>query len=112
MIAVRNPHAVSRLAHRQLSVGVAEHEPDHLLDAPPALTAEEQAADALVSLENRDRYLAQSEATVVGAPAPIPPRPSLRLVSASPAAPATPPPLARGAAGLAPSTTDKEHHRD
>lgn len=104
MIAIRNPHAVSRIAHRQLSVGVAEHEPAHLIDAPPGLTLEEQAADAMVSLENRDRYLAQSEATVVGAPAPIPPRPSLRLISASSLGELSLPSPEGASGGLAPST--------
>lgn len=103
MIAVRNPHAVQRLAHRTLSVAVAEHEPSHLLDAPPALTVEEQAADALLSLENRNRYLAQSEDTAAGAPAPIPPRPALWLVSATPARAADPSPLGQGAAGVDPN---------
>lgn len=57
-----NVHLVSRMARRS--------------DArePLRLTPREIAADELLSLENRQRYQAQSAATLAGRPAPIPPR--------------------------------------
>lgn len=39
--------------------------------------AADRAADAMLSLENRERYLAQSAATVAGHPAPLPERAAL-----------------------------------
>lgn len=107
MIAIRNPHLVQRLAHRQLHVGVAAHEPSHVLEAPPSLTVEEQAADALVSIENRDRYLAQSEATLAGAAAPVPPRPALWLVSASSPGSSSIPSPESASGGLAPTSNEE-----
>lgn len=39
------------------------------------LTPEDLAADALLSLETRERYVRQHAATEAGHPAPLPPRP-------------------------------------
>lgn len=64
-----NPHLVSRLA-RYSRTG-----------EPLSLTEREIAADELLSLENRERYVEQSASTRCGSAAPLPPRrPALRLV--------------------------------
>lgn len=39
----------------------------------------DHAADAVMALDNRSRYLAQSQATVTGKPAELPERAPLRL---------------------------------
>lgn len=44
---------------------------------PMELTPLEQMADAMLLFENFERYCAQSAATGVNAPAPLPPRPAL-----------------------------------
>lgn len=41
--------------------------------------AADRAADAMLSLENRERYLAQSAATIAGHPAPLPEREPLSM---------------------------------
>lgn len=40
---------------------------------------QDRAADAVASLENRARYLAQSQATLTGRPAELPERAQVRL---------------------------------
>lgn len=41
---------------------------------PPLFIRDTTASDLSLSLENRDRYIAQSAATKAGAPAPLPAR--------------------------------------
>lgn len=78
---IANPHAVLRLARRECLVAIAR-EPAHLIEDPAPMRADELAADAVLSLENRRRYMAQSSATVAGLAAPVPQRqPMLPIVS-------------------------------
>jgi hypothetical protein len=49
----------------------------HLFSHPHRLSPAERQEDALQALENRERYVLQSEKTLDNAPAPIPPRPAL-----------------------------------
>jgi hypothetical protein len=48
-----------------------------MIDDPIKPTLDELANQALLSLENRERYLAQSAATTIGELAALPPRPPL-----------------------------------
>jgi len=68
-----NKHAVMRLAREGCIRQYHAHRNEF------HLTPQEEAADSILALENRDRYARQSRDTEAGSPGRLPQRPALRL---------------------------------